>query len=102
MTGLAPTQIPPWQVSVWVQALPSVQGVPSAALSHSPAAEQVWQEAQVWPTADPFATHWPVAASQVWQIWHPPQSQAPQSMVTSHALVTRPHLPAQVWAADSA
>src|SRR5438477_328155 len=30
VTGLLPTQVPLWQVSVCVQALPSVQGVPSA------------------------------------------------------------------------
>src|SRR2546428_7222534 len=30
VTGLLPTQLPLWQVSVCVQALPSVQGVPSA------------------------------------------------------------------------
>jgi hypothetical protein len=27
-TGFAPVQTPPWQVSVWVQALPSLQPVP--------------------------------------------------------------------------
>jgi hypothetical protein len=31
VTGLAPVQAPAWQVSVRVQALPSVQAVPSAA-----------------------------------------------------------------------
>ena len=30
VTGVAPTQVPAWQVSVWVQALPSLQPVPSA------------------------------------------------------------------------
>src|SRR5258708_3759442 len=29
VTGLPPVQVPPWQVSVWVQALPSSQAVPS-------------------------------------------------------------------------
>jgi hypothetical protein len=33
-TGLAPTQTPAWQVSVWVQAFPSVQGVPFGAPTH--------------------------------------------------------------------
>src|SRR2546427_12450108 len=28
-TGFAPVQVPAWQVSVWVQALPSLQAVPS-------------------------------------------------------------------------
>jgi hypothetical protein len=30
-TGLAPVQVPPWQVSLWVHALPSLQPVPLAA-----------------------------------------------------------------------
>jgi hypothetical protein len=29
-TGLAPVQVPLWQVSDWVQALPSVQAAPFA------------------------------------------------------------------------
>jgi hypothetical protein len=28
LTGLAPTQVPAWQVSLWVQALPSLHAVP--------------------------------------------------------------------------
>src|SRR2546425_1069206 len=32
LPGVAPVQVPAWQVSVWVQALPSVQAVPSALL----------------------------------------------------------------------
>jgi len=37
-TGLVPVQEPPWQVSVWVQALPSVQVVPFGLLGseHTP------------------------------------------------------------------
>src|SRR5439155_882602 len=46
--GFVPVQTPPWQVSVWVQALPSLHAAPSG-----------------------FAglEHWPVAGSQVaaWQ-----------------------------------
>src|SRR5205814_19761 len=40
VTGLLPTQLPPWQVSLCVQALPSLQAVPLAAagLEHSPVA----------------------------------------------------------------
>ena len=30
VTGLAPLQVPAWQVSLWVQALPSLQAAPSA------------------------------------------------------------------------
>jgi len=29
VTGFAPVQVPPWQVSLWVQAFPSLQAVPS-------------------------------------------------------------------------
>jgi hypothetical protein len=35
-TGLPPTQTPPWQALVWVQALPSSQAALSAAESQSP------------------------------------------------------------------
>ena len=46
-TGLPPTQTPSWQVSVWVQASPSSQGVSLATGSHSPVAGlQVWQSGQ--------------------------------------------------------
>jgi hypothetical protein len=40
VTGLLPTQAPAWQVSVWVQALPSPQLVPSGVggLEHAPVA----------------------------------------------------------------
>ena len=34
-TGLVPTQAPAWQVSVWVQALPSLHAVPLAPLDHA-------------------------------------------------------------------
>ena len=34
-TGLEPTQAPAWQVSVWVQALPSLHAVPLAPLDHA-------------------------------------------------------------------
>src|SRR5207253_1179292 len=39
-TGLEPVQLPPWQVSVWVQALPSLHAVPLLAfgLEHRPVA----------------------------------------------------------------
>src|SRR5262245_41607687 len=56
-TGLVPTQVPAWQVSVWVQASASSQAVPSAAAlgveqrpvatSHVPA---VWQRSAVQTT----------------------------------------------------
>jgi len=37
-TGLAPVQVPAWHVSVWVQALPSLQEVPLVAggFEHTP------------------------------------------------------------------
>jgi hypothetical protein len=39
-TGFEPVQVPAWHVSVWVQALPSVQVVPfgTAGLEHAPLA----------------------------------------------------------------
>src|SRR5947207_15500138 len=48
-TGFVPTQAPAWQVSVWVQPLPSLQDAPSALVG----LEQV-----------------PVAGSQVPASWH--------------------------------
>src|SRR5947208_4312522 len=48
-TGLEPVQVPFWQVSVWVQALPSLHAVPLLAFG--------WE-------------HWPVAVSQVPATWH--------------------------------
>ena len=49
MTGFDPVQVPAWQVSVWVQALPSLQLAPFAAAGF----EQV-----------------PVAGLQVPAVWH--------------------------------
>src|SRR5579883_258743 len=46
--GLPPVQVPFWQVSVWVQALPSLQVVPLAAAG---------------------LEHWPVVGSQVPATW---------------------------------
>src|SRR5215813_9824524 len=48
-TGLPPVQTPAWQVSVWVQASPSSQAVPSGAAG---------------------LVHAPVAGSQVPAVWH--------------------------------
>src|SRR5881392_157761 len=48
-TGLEPVQVPFWQVSAWVQALPSLHAVPLLAFG--------WE-------------HWPVAVSQVPATWH--------------------------------
>jgi hypothetical protein len=49
LTGLPPVQAPAWQVSVFVQALPSLQLVPFALAGF---------------------VHWPVALSQVPASWH--------------------------------
>ncbi len=40
VTGFVPVQTPPWQLSVWVQALPSLQAAPSgfAVLEQRPVA----------------------------------------------------------------
>src|SRR5947199_10152356 len=47
--GFEPVQVPPWQVSVCVQALPSLHAVPLLAFGLG---------------------HWPVAALQVPATWH--------------------------------
>src|SRR5438094_2245590 len=49
VTGLLPTQLPPWQLSLCVQALLSLQAVPLAAAGF---------------------VHWPVAGSHVPASWH--------------------------------
>src|SRR3989442_381354 len=71
-TGLAPTQAPAWQVSVWVQALPSLQVVPSALSG----LEQV-----------------PLAGSQVPATWH--WSRAVQT--TGLAPMQAPAWQASLW-----
>src|SRR5205814_8827100 len=48
-TGLVPVQVPLWQVSVCVQALPSLHAVPLLAFG---------------------LEHWPVAVLQVPAVWH--------------------------------
>src|SRR5262245_62768499 len=82
-TGFAPTQVPAWQVSVWVQASASSQVVPSAA------ALGVEQR--------------PVAVSQVPMVWHwsavqitgsaPTQAPASQVSVCVQALPSLQALP---------
>src|SRR5205823_6304074 len=54
-TGLEPVQVPFWQVSVWVQALPSVQAVP---FGWRPSAGQV----SLLPVQVSAASHWFAAA----------------------------------------
>jgi hypothetical protein len=77
-TGLLPTQTPSWQVSVWVQASPSSQPVPSATF-----------------------THRPVAGLQLWHCGQPvAQVQGPQLTGLPQLLRTVPHLPAQVFARE--
>src|SRR5213593_1463586 len=55
-TGFVPVQLPPWQVSAWVQASPSLQAVPSGMAGFE---------------------HWPLAGSQVPAAW--PRSWAVQT-----------------------
>src|SRR5438874_2685954 len=102
-TGLVPVQMPAWQESAWVQALPSLQGVPFdfAGLEQVPVdglqvpavwhwswavqttgflpvqmpawQESVWVQAlpssQVVPSALAGLEHEPVAGSQVPAVW---------------------------------
>src|SRR5437667_157357 len=53
MTGLEPVQIPDWQVSLWVHALPSLQLVPSAAFGFEHVPVAVLQVPATW--------HWSLA-----------------------------------------
>src|SRR5207245_2531427 len=71
-TGFAPVQVPAWQVSVWVQALPSLQAAPSALAG----VEQV-----------------PLAGSQMPATWH--WSRALQT--TGFAPVQVPAWQVSVW-----
>ncbi len=48
LTGLLPVQVPLWQVSVWVQALPSLQVVPFAAVGLEQAPVEVLHVPAVW------------------------------------------------------
>jgi hypothetical protein len=48
MTGLLPVQTPDWQLSLWVQALPSVQPVPSAAFGLEQTPVTVSQVPATW------------------------------------------------------
>src|SRR5438270_563512 len=54
MTALPPAQTPPWQTSVWVQALPSLQALPESSLqvplTSAPAATE--QASQTPPLQD--------------------------------------------------
>jgi hypothetical protein len=81
VTGLAPAHVPAWQVSLWVQALPSLHAVPLAfgGFEHSPVAGL--HEPAVW--------HWSCAAQvsglapehvPVWQV-----SVWVQALPSSHA-----------------
>ena len=104
MTGFVPAHLPAWQVSVCVQALPSLQALPSgfAGFEHEPVAgSQVpasWHESAppqvtgfapvqtpLWqvsvrvqalpslhaaPSGMAGLEHWPVAGSQLPIVWH--------------------------------
>jgi hypothetical protein len=112
-TGLPPTHTPDWQVSVWVQALPSLQAVPSAldGLEHVPVAgSQVpatwhWSEAvQMTPVQRPLATQAP--PEQIWPAGHcelpvqAPQTPEAQTWPVGHCelVAQAPHRPPlQTW-----
>jgi hypothetical protein len=98
---LLPTQFPPWQVSVWVHAFPSLQTVPSilAGLLHVPVA----------PSQVPASWHWSLAVHTtgllpvqvpIWQVsvWvHAfPSSQTTPSVLAGllHAPVAGSQVPA--------
>lgn len=66
-TGFDPVQFPPWQVSVWVQASPSLQPVPSAlaGFEHVPVAglhvPEVWHAFEAVHTTGLLPTQAPAA-----------------------------------------
>jgi hypothetical protein len=76
VTGLAPTQAPPWQASVCVQALPSEQEVPSAAAGLLQAPDAGSQVPATW--------HWSWAVQLTGLT--PVQAPAWQVSVRVHAL----------------
>ena len=65
VTGLAPVQLPAWQLSVRVQALPSLQDVPSVAAG--------FEQAPVVGLQVPATWHWSLGA----QVTGAPPVQAP-------------------------
>ncbi len=56
VTGLLPVQVPLWQESVWVQALPSLQEVPFAAAGFEQAPVEVLHVPAVWHWSDAVHT----------------------------------------------
>jgi hypothetical protein len=48
VTGFEPTQVPDWQVSLWVQALPSLQDVPLVAMGFEQAPVDGSQVPATW------------------------------------------------------
>jgi hypothetical protein len=87
MTGFAPVQLPPTHVSVWVQALSSSHGVPSAfagseqmpvAGSHTPAS---WHCPEAMQTIGSEPTHTPAAQVSVWVHALPSSQAVPSSAI---------------------
>ena len=72
MTGLPPVQAPCWQVSDWVQALPSLQAVPSGAawLEHCPVpglhVPATWHWSEAVHTTGLEPVHAPLWQVSVW------------------------------------
>src|SRR5437879_1229010 len=118
MTGFVPTQAPAWQVSVWVQASPSLQALPFAlsgleqrpfAGSQTPASwhwsgmaqttglaptqAPAWQ-VSVWVQASPSVQALPFALSGLEQL-SPARSRAPASWHWSRAAQTTGLAPMQ-------
>jgi hypothetical protein len=82
VTGLAPAQLPAWQVSTWVQALPSLHAVPSGldGLEHAP----------VEGSHAPAVWHWSLAEQVTGVVpMHVPATQASvcvQALPSLHAV----------------
>src|SRR5262245_16164280 len=96
-TGAPPTQLPAWQLSPWVQALPSVQAVPfvAAGLEHMPVCGS--QVPATWHWSD--AVHTTGAPTQVpaWQL-SPCVQRSPslQALPLATAVWTQPLAGSQV------
>src|SRR5947207_731343 len=100
-TGFAPTQLPAWQESLWVQASPSVQAAPSALLgleqvplagSQTPA---TWHWSSAVQTTGFAPTQAPAWQESVWVQASPSVQAGPSGLLgVEQAPFTGSHVPA--------
>jgi hypothetical protein len=101
VTGLLPTHAPAWQVSVCVQALPSLQAAPSAlaGLEHTPVDESqvpaVWHWSEAAQVTGLLPTHAPAWQLSLWVHALPSLHAAPLATAgLEHTPVDGSHVPA--------